>query len=76
MPDDLGDFFAELKLSFFQLGISPQIIASIIMQVCNFSLAIWWISLGFAIVEAVIVACYSLQYSIYAASYKYFGPSM
>ncbi|KAG8493558.1 hypothetical protein CXB51_011740 [Gossypium anomalum] len=32
-----------------------------------------WISLGFAIVEAVIVACYSLQYSIYAASYRYFG---
>ncbi|PPR87916.1 hypothetical protein GOBAR_AA32771 [Gossypium barbadense] len=37
------------------------------------SAARWWISLGFAIVEAVIVACYSLQYSIYAASYKYFG---
>lgn len=33
----------------------------------------WWISLGFAIVEAVIVACYSLQYSIYAASYRYFN---
>lgn len=31
--DELGDFAAELKLSFFQLGISPQIIASIIMQV-------------------------------------------
>ncbi|KAE8703726.1 Preprotein translocase subunit SCY2 [Hibiscus syriacus] len=31
--DDLGDFSAELKLSLFQLGISPQIIASIIMQV-------------------------------------------
>ncbi|TYI48993.1 hypothetical protein E1A91_D12G005000v1 [Gossypium mustelinum] len=87
--DDLGDFSAELKLSFFQLGISPQIIASIIMQVlCHVvpSLVklrkegldghekiksyIWWISLGFAIVEAVIVACYSLQYSIYAASYR------
>ncbi|TQD99317.1 hypothetical protein C1H46_015106 [Malus baccata] len=31
--DELGDFAAELKMSFFQLGISPQIIASIIMQV-------------------------------------------
>ncbi|XP_040973622.1 uncharacterized protein [Gossypium hirsutum] len=37
MPDDLGDFFAELKLSFFQLGISPQIIASIIMQMVDFT---------------------------------------
>ncbi|KAK8718037.1 hypothetical protein V6N13_045286 [Hibiscus sabdariffa] len=87
--DDLGDFSAELKLSFFQLGISPQIIASIIMQVlCHIvpSLVklrkegldghekiksyIWWISLGFAILEAIIVACYSLPYSIYAASYR------
>ncbi|OMP05026.1 SecY/SEC61-alpha family [Corchorus olitorius] len=87
--DDLGDFTAELKLSFFQLGISPQIIASILMQVlCHVvpSLVklrkegldghekiksyIWWISLGFAILEAIIVACYSLQYSIYAASYR------
>ncbi|KAK8570168.1 hypothetical protein V6N13_002865 [Hibiscus sabdariffa] len=87
--DDLGDFSAELKLSFFQLGISPQIIASIIMQVlCHLvpSLVklrkegldghekiksyIWWISLGFAILEAIIVACYSLPYSIYAASYR------
>lgn len=33
MADELGDFGAELKLSLFQLGISPQIIASIIMQV-------------------------------------------
>ncbi|XP_021280146.1 preprotein translocase subunit SCY2, chloroplastic [Herrania umbratica] len=85
--DELGDFSAELKLSFFQLGISPQIIASIIMQVlCHVvpSLVklrkegldghekiksyIWWISLGFAILEAIIVACYSLPYSIYAAS--------
>ncbi|EOX94788.1 hypothetical protein QUC31_004685 [Theobroma cacao] len=87
--DELGDFSAELKLSFFQLGISPQIIASIIMQVfCHVvpSLVklrkegldghekiksyIWWISLGFAILEAIIVACYSLPYSIYAASYR------
>lgn len=32
--DELGDWSPELKLSFFQLGISPQIAASIIMQVC------------------------------------------
>lgn len=31
--DELGDFSAELKLSLFQLGISPQIAASILMQV-------------------------------------------
>ncbi|KAK4775028.1 hypothetical protein SAY86_009963 [Trapa natans] len=31
--DELGDFAAKLKLSFFQLGISPHIMASIIMQV-------------------------------------------
>ncbi|XWS31592.1 hypothetical protein CRYUN_Cryun23aG0089500 [Craigia yunnanensis] len=87
--DDLGDFSAELKLSFFQLGISPQIIASIIMQVlCHvvpslmklwkegldghekIKSYIWWISIGFAILEAIIVACYSLSYSIYAASYR------
>ncbi|KAL9435877.1 hypothetical protein AB3S75_022025 [Citrus x aurantiifolia] len=87
--DELGDFGAELKLSFFQLGISPQIVASILMQVlCHIvpSLVqlrkegldghekiksyIWWISLGFAILEAVIVACYSLPYSIYAASHS------
>nr|XP_017187013.2 preprotein translocase subunit SCY2, chloroplastic-like [Malus domestica] len=87
--DELGDFAAELKMSFFQLGISPQIIASIIMQVlCHVipSLVklrkegldghekiksyIWWLSFGFAIVEAIILACYSLPYSIYAASYR------
>ncbi|KAE8701451.1 Preprotein translocase subunit SCY2 [Hibiscus syriacus] len=87
--DDLGDFSAELKLSFFQLGISPQIIESIIMQVlCHIvpSLVklrkegldghekiknyIWLISLGFAILEAIIVSCYSLPYSIYAARYR------
>lgn len=85
--EELGDFTSELKLSFFQLGISPQILASILMQVlCHVvpSLVklrkegldghekiksyIWWISLGFAIFEGVIVACYSLPYSIYAAS--------
>ncbi|OVA05753.1 SecY/SEC61-alpha family [Macleaya cordata] len=87
--DELGDLTAELKLSLFQLGISPQIAASILMQVlCHVvpSLVklrkegldghekiksyIWWISLGFAILEAVILACYSLPYSIYAASYR------
>ncbi|KAJ0112061.1 hypothetical protein Patl1_03401 [Pistacia atlantica] len=87
--DELGDFAAELKLSLFQLGISPQIIASILMQVLCHVLPslvklrkegldghekiksyIWWMSLGFAIVEALIVACYSLPYSIYAASYR------
>ncbi|XP_057966577.1 preprotein translocase subunit SCY2, chloroplastic [Malania oleifera] len=87
--DELGDFAPELKLSFFQLGISPQIVASILMQVlCHVvpSLVklrkegldghekiksyIWWISLGFAIIEAVVLACYSLPYSIYAASQR------
>ncbi|KAK2363642.1 preprotein translocase subunit SCY2, chloroplastic [Trifolium repens] len=88
--DELGDFSSELKLSLFQLGISPQIIASIIMQVlCHVipSLVklrkegldghekiksyIWWMSLGFAIMEALIVSFYSLPYSIYAASYRF-----
>ncbi|XP_028762211.1 preprotein translocase subunit SCY2, chloroplastic [Neltuma alba] len=87
--DELGDYTSELKLSLFQLGISPQIIASIIMQVlCHVvpSLVklrkegldghekiksyIWWMSLGFAILEALILACYSLPYSIYAASQR------
>ncbi|WCJ29198.1 Protein translocase subunit SecY [Euphorbia peplus] len=87
--DELGDFTSELKLSFFQLGISPQILASILMQVlCHVipSLVklrkegldgqekiksyIWWSSLGFAILEAVVVACYSLPYSIYVASHR------
>ncbi|KAL3531352.1 hypothetical protein ACH5RR_010674 [Cinchona calisaya] len=87
--DELGDWTPELKLSLFQLGISPQIAASILMQVlCHVvpSLVklrkegldghekikgyIWWISLGFAIVEALILSCYSLPYSIYAASYR------
>ncbi|KAL6499508.1 Preprotein translocase subunit scy2, chloroplastic [Orobanche gracilis] len=31
--DDLGDFAPELKLSLFQLGIGPQIVASILIQV-------------------------------------------
>ncbi|KAK7285368.1 hypothetical protein RJT34_20137 [Clitoria ternatea] len=88
--DELGDFSSELKLSLFQLGISPQIIASIIMQVlCHVvpSLVklrkegldghekiksyIWWMSFGFAILEALIVSCYSLPYSIYAANYRF-----
>ncbi|GAV89495.1 SecY domain-containing protein, partial [Cephalotus follicularis] len=87
--DELGDLTAELKLSLFQLGISPQIVASILMQVlCHVvpSLVklrkegldghekiksyIWWASLGFAILEAIIVGCYSLPYSIYAATFR------
>uniref|UniRef100_A0ACD5U2Z0 Uncharacterized protein n=2 Tax=Avena sativa TaxID=4498 RepID=A0ACD5U2Z0_AVESA len=87
--DDLVDFASELKLSFFQLGISHQISASIVMQVLCHVLPslekirkegldghekikgyIWWLSLGFAIVAACTVSCYSLQYSIYAASYR------
>lgn len=36
--DDLGDFSSELKLSFFQLGISHQISASIFMQVLFYPL--------------------------------------
>lgn len=87
--DELGDFAPELKLSLFQLGISPQIAASILMQIlCHLvpSLVklrkegldghekiksyIWWISLGFAIMEALVLACYSLPYSIYAATYR------
>ncbi|XP_057250195.1 preprotein translocase subunit SCY2, chloroplastic isoform X2 [Beta vulgaris subsp. vulgaris] len=87
--DELGDFAPEIKMSLFQLGISPQIAASILMQIlCHVvpSLVklrkegldghekikgyIWWISLGFAILEALVVACHSLQYSIYAASHR------
>ncbi|CAM0955638.1 unnamed protein product [Alopecurus aequalis] len=88
--DDLVDFASELKLSFFQLGISHQISASIVMQVLCHVLPslekirkegldghekikgyIWWLSLGFAIVAACTVSCYSLQYSIYAARVKH-----
>lgn len=87
--EELRDWMPELKLSLFQLGISPQIAASILMQVlCHVipSLVklrkegldghekiksyIWWISLGFAILEALILACYSLPYSVYAASFR------
>ncbi|KAK4441678.1 Preprotein translocase subunit SCY2, chloroplastic [Sesamum alatum] len=87
--DELGDLTPELKLSLFQLGISPQIAASILMQVlCHVvpSLVklrkegldghekiksyIWWISLGFAVVEALVLSIYSLPYSIYAASHR------
>ncbi|XP_021721565.1 preprotein translocase subunit SCY2, chloroplastic-like [Chenopodium quinoa] len=87
--DDLGDYGPELKMSLFQLGISPQIAASILMQILCYVVPalvklrkegldghekikgyIWWTSLGFAILEAVIVACHSLQYSIYAASHR------
>ncbi|KHN45358.1 Preprotein translocase subunit SCY2, chloroplastic [Glycine soja] len=79
--DELGDFTAELKLSIFQLGISPQIINRV--HYCAVNLRkegldghekiksyIWWMSFGFAILEALIVACYSLPYSIYAATYR------
>ncbi|PIA30790.1 hypothetical protein AQUCO_05400118v1 [Aquilegia coerulea] len=87
--DELGDSASELKLSLFQLGISPQIGASILMQVLCHVLPslvklrkegldgnekiksyIWWISLGFAILEAVILSCYSLPFSIFAASHR------
>ncbi|MCD7465074.1 hypothetical protein HAX54_000500 [Datura stramonium] len=87
--DQLGDSTPELKLSLFQLGVSPQIAASILMQVLCHVLPslvklrkegldgqekiksyIWWISLGFAILEALILSCYSLPYSIYAASHR------
>ncbi|MED6176226.1 Preprotein translocase subunit scy2, chloroplastic [Stylosanthes scabra] len=83
--DELGDFSYELKLSLFQLGISPQIFASIIMQVlCHVvpSLVklrkegldghekiksyIWWMSFGFAILEAIVISFHSLPFSIYA----------
>lgn len=33
LADELGEFAQELKLSLFQLGLSPQIAASILMQV-------------------------------------------
>ncbi|XP_047317507.1 preprotein translocase subunit SCY2, chloroplastic [Impatiens glandulifera] len=88
--EELGEFTAEMKLSLFQLGISPQIVASILMQVlCHIvpSLVklrkegldahekiknyIWWLSLGFAILEALILSCYSLPYSIYSSSFKF-----
>lgn len=87
--DERGDTATELKLSLFQLGISPQIGASIVMQVLCYVVPslvklrkegldaqekiksyIWWISLGFAIFEATILSCYSLPYSIYAASHR------
>ncbi|KAH1194882.1 Preprotein translocase subunit SCY2, chloroplastic [Glycine max] len=106
--DELGDFTAELKLSIFQLGISPQIINRVLCHVvpslvnlrkegldghekiksymwaylfilskistnelftCSAHFR-WWMSFGFAILEALIVACYSLPYSIYAATYR------
>ncbi|KAL7582183.1 hypothetical protein Lser_V15G41692 [Lactuca serriola] len=85
--EELGELAPELKLSLFQLGISPQIAASIVMQVLCYVLPsliklrkegldanekikgyIWWMSLGFAIVEALIISYFSLSYSIYAAN--------
>ncbi|XP_015088171.1 preprotein translocase subunit SCY2, chloroplastic isoform X1 [Solanum pennellii] len=87
--DQLGDSTPELKLSLFQLGVSPQIAASILMQVLCHVLPslvklrkegldghekiksyIWWISLGFAILEALILSCHSLPYSIHAANHR------
>lgn len=87
--DELGEFAQELKLSLFQLGLSPQIAASILMQVLIYVVPslvklrkegldghekikgyMWWISLAFATIEAVTVACFSLTYSIYAASQR------
>ncbi|KAL8513570.1 hypothetical protein ACS0TY_012877 [Phlomoides rotata] len=87
--DELGDLTPELKLSLFQLGISPQIGASILMQVLCYLLPslvklrkegldghekiksyIWWISLGFAVLEALVLSFYSLPYSIYAATHR------
>ncbi|CAG7880419.1 unnamed protein product [Brassica rapa] len=85
--EELGEFGAEIKLSLFQLGLSPQIIASILMQVLCHVLPslvklrkegldghekiksyIWWLSFFFAIVEGIVVACTSLQYSVFAAT--------
>lgn len=85
--EELGELAPELKLSLFQLGISPQIGASIVMQVLCYVVPslvklrkegldanekiksyIWWLSLGFAILEALIISCFSLSYSIYAAN--------
>ncbi|XP_016565642.2 preprotein translocase subunit SCY2, chloroplastic isoform X1 [Capsicum annuum] len=87
--DQLGDSTPELKLSLFQLGVSPQIAASILMQVLcqvlpslvklrkegldgheKIKSYIWWISFGFAILEALILSYYSLPYSIYAANHR------
>ncbi|KAM7524071.1 hypothetical protein LguiA_013973 [Lonicera macranthoides] len=86
--NEIGDFGSELKLSLFQLGISPQIGASIVMQVLCHAVPsliklrkegldghekiksyIWWISLGLALVEGLIVAIYSLPYSIHGVTY-------
>lgn len=87
--EELGKLTPELELSLFQLGLSPQIAASILMQLFCVLLPplvklrkegldahekiksyIWWISLGFAITQALILSCYSLPYSIYAASHR------
>ncbi|XP_057780623.1 preprotein translocase subunit SCY2, chloroplastic [Salvia miltiorrhiza] len=87
--EELGNLTPELELSLFQLGLSPQIAASIVMQIAcvlfpplvklrkegldaneKIKRYIWWISLGFAITQALILSCYSLPYSIYAASHR------
>ncbi|CAK9227034.1 unnamed protein product [Sphagnum troendelagicum] len=83
--EELGDLVSELKLALFQLGISPYIFASIVMQVsCHLIPALvklrkegidgnerikkytWWLALGVALVESLIVAIHSLPYSVAA----------
>ncbi|KAL9253830.1 Preprotein translocase subunit SCY2, chloroplastic-like protein [Drosera capensis] len=87
--EDLINYSPELKMSLFQLGIGPQIAASIIMQMAchlmpslvklrkegsdgyeKIKYYIWWISLGFAILGALLLGCFSLQYSIYEAGHR------
>lgn len=88
--EDLINYSPELKMSLFQLGIGPQIAASIIMQMaCHLIPSLvklrkegsdgyekiksytWWISLGFAILGALMLGCFSLQYSIYEAGHRF-----
>uniref|UniRef100_A0A0D3B4E7 Preprotein translocase subunit SCY2, chloroplastic n=1 Tax=Brassica oleracea var. oleracea TaxID=109376 RepID=A0A0D3B4E7_BRAOL len=104
--EELGEFGAEIKLSLFQLGLSPQIIASILMQVlCHVLPSLVklrkegldghekiksYIRVGYliplpgfdrrlipqdylsfvsgSVVEGIVVACTSLQYSVFAAT--------
>ncbi|RWW43713.1 hypothetical protein BHE74_00050596, partial [Ensete ventricosum] len=40
--DELGDFTSELKLSLFQLGLGPQISASILMQIISTRTVRYW----------------------------------
>lgn len=59
----------DLKL---HIILNQSIMLEVTNQVFFFSFIYfrWWISLGFAIFEAIIVACYSLPYSVYAASQR------